>query len=85
MPEPFSVSKEPDVRKMIILAENQQVSGESSCVGSFSEIHFTCLLSVCFQRNLILAVVPTHRSAGLLLTSLSWKSKKLTRFLKFAK
>ncbi|XP_053072345.1 low-density lipoprotein receptor-related protein 2-like isoform X3 [Acinonyx jubatus] len=26
MPEPFSVSKEPDVRKMIILAENQQVS-----------------------------------------------------------
>lgn len=48
--EPFAVSKEPYVRKMIILAENQQVSGESSSVGFFFEIHFLCLSPVCFQR-----------------------------------
>lgn len=49
-PEPFAVSREPYVRTMIILAENQQVSGESSFVGFFFEIHFLCLSSVCFLR-----------------------------------
>lgn len=38
--EPFTVSKEPYVRTMIILAENQQVPGESSSVGFFFEITF---------------------------------------------
>lgn len=30
MPEPFSVLKEPYIQKMIILAENLEVPGESS-------------------------------------------------------
>lgn len=48
--EPFSVSKEPYIRKIIILAENLEVPGESSSVGLFVKIHVPWLSSVCFYR-----------------------------------
>lgn len=37
--EPFSVSKEPHIQKMIILAENLEVPGEYSHAGLFFRIH----------------------------------------------
>lgn len=64
MPEPFSVSKEPYVRKVIILAEDQRVSGESFSVRSFFEIRFAYLLSVCFQRILCIGGCPDLQVSG---------------------
>ena len=51
MPEPFSVSKEPYIQKMIILAENLEVPGESSPGRLFLGFHFTRVPSVCFSRR----------------------------------
>ena len=74
-PEPFAVSKEPYVRTMIILAENQLVPGESSSVGFFFDIHFLSasglyvFIQVFIEGKILgvfeLVVVPTHGTAGL--------------------
>ena len=50
-PEPFSVSKEAYVQKMIILAENLEVPGKSSPGGFLRDPCYPALLSVFSMRN----------------------------------
>lgn len=50
-PEPFSVSKEAYVQKMIILAENLEVPGKSSPGGFLRDPRYVVLLGVFPTRN----------------------------------
>lgn len=87
--EPFSVLKEPHIRKMVILTENQEVPGKSSFVGLFIDICFTWPFSVFFPRRkswvsiVSIGIIPSPNSAGLIANlSISWKYKNLKQFSK---